>query len=190
MKRVIRKIQKDEISQLYPFIHKIFTDMELPVLEEMSQDLLKEILIEAMHSPYYRYGSKHTWICEREGKIAGAFFGYPGVQEPLIDGPLQAAMLAHGFPIDMIAQENECLPNEWYLDTLVTAPDFRRQGIGQEMIQGAIDIAKKAEYSTISLNCDIKNTAAYSLYVKMGFVEKTKIVLSGHVYWHMVKEIK
>ena len=187
---MIRKVQKYEIPQLYPFIHKIFTDMELPILNEINENLLEEILIEAMHSPHYRYGYEHTWICEREGEIAGVFFGYPGTWEPLIDGPLQVAMLNHNFPIEAMTHEKESLPHEWYLDTLVTAPDFRRQGVGQELIQGAFVEAKKAGYDTISLNCDVENTAAYHLYVKMGFVTKTKIVLSSHVYWHMVKKIE
>ncbi|MDN6731024.1 MAG: GNAT family N-acetyltransferase, partial [Atopostipes suicloacalis] len=175
--------------QIYPYVIEIFTAMEIPVLKEINSDLLKKILLEAMHQPRYRYGFENAWICEREGKIAGVFFSYPSEWERLIDGPLQAAMLNHGLPSHTIRQDNESLPGEWYLDTLVTDASFRRQGVGQEMLLAAHQIALTKGYSKISLNCEVNNLPAYQLYRKMGYLEKTKIILSNHPYYHMVKEI-
>lgn len=186
---MIRKVNENEISKLYPFVYKIFSDMELPVLDKIEGALFKEIITDAMHSPHYRYGYEHAWVCERDNQIAGVFFGYPGEWEPLIDGPLQASMLKHGLPIDTVASENETLPSEWYLDTLVTAPNFRRQGVAREMIERACGVAKEAGFDRIALNCDVNNEAAFKLYQKSGFENKTQIVLSNHVYWHMGKEL-
>lgn len=186
---MIRKVEKDEIAALYPYVHEIFADMELAVLDELSEELLKKIIVDAMHSPRYRYGYKNTWVCERRGQIAGVFFGYSSKWENLIDGPLQTSLLNHKVSINTIAQENECLPGEWYIDTLVTDPDFRRQGVAREMLNAASQIAREEGYQTISLNCDIDNIPAYSLYKKMGYQPITQIVLSGHVYWHMTKNI-
>lgn len=189
VKYVIRKIEKNEIPHLYPYVHEIFSDMELPVLDELSDELLKKIVIEAMHQPRYRYGYENTWVCERNGQIAGVFFGYSSKWETLIDGPLQASMLNHGVPIDTIIQENESIPGEWYLDTLVTDPKFRRQGVAREMLNAASQIASDKGHQTIALNCETDNLPAYTLYQKMGYEPKTQIVLSGHVYWHMSKNI-
>lgn len=186
---MIRKVKVNEIPKLYPFVYKIFSDMELSVLDEINEELLKKIVVEAMHEPNYRYGYEHTWVCERDGEIAGAFFGYPGKFEPLVNGPLEASMVKHGLPADTIPQEVETISGEWYLDTLVTAPNFRRQGVGRKMMTAAEEIAKEAGYNKISLNCDIDNTGALQLYTHSGFEKKTQIVLSNHVYWHMVKQI-
>jgi len=186
---MIRKAKQKEMSELYPFVFKILSDMELPVLDEINEELLEEIIVDAMHSPHYRYGYEHAWVCERNGQIAGAFFGYPGEWEPLIDGPLQASMLKFDYPMKPAPKENETLPGEWYFDTLVTHPNFRRQGVGREMIDAAYEIAKEAGHETIALNCDIDNKAAYHLYKNSGFERKTRLVLSTHVYWHMTKAI-
>ena len=86
-------------------------------------------------------------------------------------------------------KRNETLPGEWYIDTLVIDPDFRRQGIAGDLIQYTEEIAKENNFSRIALNCEMDNEAAYNLYLKMGFTNATHIVLSGHVYWHMTKEL-
>ena len=186
---MIRKVEEDEIPELYPYVHEIFSDMELPVLDELSEELLKKIVIDAMQRPRYRYGYENAWVCERNGQIAGVFFGYSSKWETLIDGPLKASMVKHGVPMDTIAQENESLPGEWYLDTLVTDPKFRRQGVAREMLHAASKIALDEGHKTIALNCETNNLPAYNLYEKMGYHAKTQIVLSGHIYWHMVKNI-
>ena len=189
MKNVIRKIEKNEIEKVYPYVLEIFTAMELAVLREISSQQLKKIVIEAMHHPRYRYGYKNAWVCEREGHIAGVFFAYPSEWEKLIDGPLHVAMLNHGLASHSMIQENESLVGEWYLDTLVTDANFRRQGVGQEMLEAAQKIALTKAYKKISLNCDLNNHAAYCLYRKMGYHETTQLVLSNHPYHHMVKEL-
>ncbi len=98
-------------------------------------------------------------------------------------------MLKYNVPMDTISQENESIPGEWYLDTLVTDPNFRRQGVGREMLNAAAQIASDAGHKVIALNCEIDNLPAYDLYRKMGYTEKTQLVLSGHIYWHMIKEL-
>lgn len=186
---MIRKMKNEEISKVYPYVHEIFSAMEIPALDELGEELLEDIVMDAMYQENYRYGSNNAWVCERKGQIVGAFFAYPSEWEKLIDGPLQTAMLKNGRAVDTMIQENESMPGEWYLDTLVTNPEFRRQGIAKEMLTAASQIAKKTGYDKISLNCDIENFPAYHLYRKMGYVEETQLVLSDHIYWHMVKEL-
>ncbi len=186
---MIRKVRENEIPLLYPFVYRILSDMELPVLDEIDSETLEKIVVEAMHSPHYRYGYEHAYVCERKGEIAGVLFGYAGELEPLIDGPLRAAMLNHGYAMPYDSAEPETLPGQWYIDTLVTHPDYRRQGVAFELMEYAEEVAREAGFDTIALNCDMTNEAAYNLYFKAGYLTKTRIVLSGHVYWHMTKKI-
>lgn len=186
---MIRKVQEHEIPSLYPFVYRILSDMQLPILDEIDSETFKKIVIEAMHSPHYRYGYEHAYVNVRDGQIAGVLFGYPGQLEALIDGPLRAAMLNHGYSMEYSLTEPETLPGQWYIDTLVTHPDYRRQGVALELMKYAEEVAQEAGFDSISLNCDMSNEAGYSLYFKSGYLTKTRIVLAGHVYWHMVKNI-
>lgn len=186
---MIRKVALEEIPRLFPFVMRIFNDMELPILDRIEPEIFERIVVGAMHSPYYRYGYENAYVYMVEDEIAGVLFGYPGDWEALIDGPLQASMLEHGFSYQKISQENETLPGEWYLDTLVIDPDFRRQGIAGQLIQHGEKVAKEKGFDRIALNCETDNEAAHQLYLKAGFENATQIVLSHHVYWHMTKDL-
>lgn len=182
---MIRKVYMEEIPKLFPFVLRIFRDMDLPVMKHIKEELFEKVVVDAMHSPRYRYGYENAYVYEKNGEIAGVLFGYPGEWEMLIDGPLQAAMLKHGLNYEKLFVEYETLPGEWYLDTLVIHPDYRRQGIATALIQHAIGVAKEKEFVKIALNCETDNKGAFHLYEKCGFKPVTKLVLSGHVYWHM-----
>lgn len=184
---MIRKVEIDEIPRLYPFVLRIFKDMELPLLDKIDPITLEQIIVDAMHSPFYRYGYENAYIYLVGDEIAGVLFGYPGDWEALIDGPLQASMLTFGFSYTKFTQENETLPGEWYIDTLVIDPDFRRQGIAGKLIAHAEQVAKESDYEKIALNCEMDNEGAHNLYTKCGFENGTHLVLSGHIYWHMSK---
>lgn len=184
---MIRKVQKEEIPRLYPFVLRILKDMELAVLDKIDPDTLRDIVVDAMHSPNYRYGYENAYVYMIGDEIAGVLFGYPGRWEPLIDGPLQASMVKHGYSYEKISQENETVSGEWYLDTLVIDPNFRRRGVASALIEHAFKVAKEMDFKRIGLNCEMDNVPAYNLYKKVGFKQVTQLVLSGHVYWHMVK---
>ena len=36
--------------------NRVLSDMQLPILDEIDSETFKKIVIEAMHSPHYRYG--------------------------------------------------------------------------------------------------------------------------------------
>lgn len=186
---MIRKIKQEEVHLLYPFVYRIFSDMDFPLLQTVDGDQLNRIVLEAMRSPHYRYGYEHAWVCERNGQIAGVLFGYPGNLESFVDGPLEAALLEHGFPAITIKEGTESLPGEWYLDALVVAPIFRRQGIATQFL-GIVDaLAKEAGCQQVSVNCPTSFEVAYQLYENAGFKEKTKIVLGNRAFSHMTKNV-
>ncbi len=49
--------------------------------------------------------------------------------------------------------------------------DFRRQGIGEALIEKLIEYCKNEDISEINLEVRMSNLAAQSLYKKMGFME-------------------
>lgn len=186
---MIRKVRKEEIHHLYPFVYRLLSDADSPLLDSIEEDDLTQIIIDAMKSPQYRYGYKHAWICIHDEEIAGVLFGYPGESVPLVDGPLQVALAERGFTPKGIEQHSETQAGEWYLDALVVAPHFRNQGIGQRMLQTIDNIAKDAGYTIIGVNCPSDDEELYRLYIEAGFEDHTKILLENKVYYHMTKDI-
>ena len=186
---MIRKVRQEEIHHLYPFVYNILSNLGHPLLNDMDEDELTQIMIDAMESPQYRYGIEHAWLCVQENQVAGVLFGYPGEYISLVDGPLKVALSERGYSPSEIIFNAETHSGEWYLDKLIIAPPFRNKGIGRRMLQIIDNIAKEAGYTTIGLNCPIDNQIAYHLYTDIGFEEHTKILLGNRAHFHMTKKL-
>lgn len=186
---MIRKVKQEELHFLIPFVFRILSDMDLPLLDGVPGEEINKIIEEAMESPQYRYGYEHAWVCEQDDQIAGVLFGYPGEYVSLVDGPFQVALAERGIEPVEIKPGNESHSGEWYLDAIVVAPIYRNQGIGRRMLQTIDTIAKDAGFSKIGLNCPIENKIAFTLYSDVGFEIRTKTLLGNKVYYHMTKEL-
>ena len=55
------------------------------------------------------------------------------------------------------------------LHRLVVAPRSRRQGIGADLVQAGLDLARQAGVGAVSLDVAYHNEAAISLYQQLGF---------------------
>lgn len=54
---------------------------------------------------------------------------------------------------------------------LAVAPQYRRKGIGEELVKQLIDRLLKNDVSCLTLEVRVSNTPAVALYEKLGFVE-------------------
>ncbi|HLR91883.1 MAG TPA: GNAT family N-acetyltransferase [Atopostipes sp.] len=186
---MIRKVRREELPQLIPFVFRILSDMDLPLLDVVSGDELNQIIADAMESPQYRYGYEHAWVCEQDNQVVGVLFGYPGEYVSLVDGPFHVALAERGIEPAEVKSGEETHSGEWYLDAIVIAPLYRNQGIARRMLQTIDNIARDAGYRKIGLNCPIENKIAFSLYSDVGFEIRTKTLLGDKVYYHMTKEL-
>ncbi len=59
--------------------------------------------------------------------------------------------------------------DECYIANVAVLPDFRRQGIGERLIERAVKAAADEGCAFISLEVRVSNNAAISLYEKLGF---------------------
>jgi ribosomal protein S18 acetylase RimI-like enzyme len=59
-----------------------------------------------------------------------------------------------------------------YLDHLVVAPDWRRRGIGQALVEYAIEQARAAGASRIDLTANSEQQGGWALYRSLGFQER------------------
>ncbi|MFX0099857.1 MAG: GNAT family N-acetyltransferase [Candidatus Hodarchaeota archaeon] len=58
-----------------------------------------------------------------------------------------------------------------YLTNLIVAPDFRNLGVGESLINEAMEFFKSNHVTTVKVNVRIKNESAMKLFAKLGFKE-------------------
>ena len=86
-------------------------------------------------------------------------------------------------------EEIESLPGEtdseeFYLDTLMTLPEYRGRGVGKALILDASEKAEKAG-KPLGLLCDVDNHRARRLYDSVGFIFMNKRPFAGHEMNHL-----
>lgn len=187
----IRQPKEQETAEIIPLIHLIMKDMELPILKEIPQDILYQMLTRAMvNQEDFRYSLKNTLVAVIDGKIAGAIFGYPGEQEPTIDDAFHEQYKEFGISTTTrLYQDSETMPGEWYLDILAVYPKYRGHGIGTTLLLAIEDLAKRDGATITALNCEVDNTNAFELYKHLGYEVHSTRTLSGHDYYHMWKKL-
>ena len=187
---MIRFARKEDAPIIAPLILVILRDMELEVLDSVSEEELLTLLSEAMMEPDYRYGYIRGLVYEHEGEVAGAAFGYSAEDEALVDEPLKRVLKKHGFDENIeLFKDDETLPNEWYLDSISVDPKYRGMGIGSKLLDALPQIAKREGKNLIGLSVDKNNPEAKRLYERKGFKDVEERMISGHLYDHMQKEI-
>lgn len=183
---MIRKPFSHEREQIFNLLHIIFTDMELDFLDIVPKETLKDMMLEAMLVPNYRYHLDHCLVYEKDQKIAGVVYGYPGKIENIIDQAFTALYPKYEInPANILFVDSETFAGEWYLDSLVVHPDFRNQGIAKELLFASRTLARDTNEFIIGLNCDISNPSAESIYRSVGFDDHSLFQLGSHQYKHL-----
>lgn len=87
-------------------------------------------------------------------------------------------------PEEIDALPGETDPDEFYLDTLMVLPDYRRRGVGRALINDALIKARSAG-KPLGLLCDIGNDRARRLYDSSGFACVGQKPFAGHLMNHL-----
>lgn len=123
-----------------------------------------------------------------EGNVMGVCVSYDGARLRELRRPFfDEANRNLGW--DMTPEQVEELPgetepDEFYLDTLMTFPEYRRQGVGRALIE---DAAKKAARTgkPLGLLCEPDNMRARRLYKSAGFRKIGSRPFAGHLMDHL-----
>lgn len=185
---MIRDARKEDAEEIVELFKIILTDMELPIMTEVSWEKLKPALVEAVKGDNFRQNYKNALVKVIDGEIAGFCFGYIGGKTNEYE-PLATVIEAHGLPSFDTYSEAETVEGEWYLDSIVTKPGFRGKGIGKELMAAAYSKAKSMGVPVVGLNVDHDNPRALELYQSQGFEKTGEIMIVDHHYDHMQKKI-
>ncbi|MFO8069481.1 MAG: GNAT family N-acetyltransferase [Alkalibacterium sp.] len=186
---MVRDAQKKDAEEIIELFKIILTDMELPIMKKVTWEELKPALVEAVKRDNYRQSFRNAIVKEVDGSVAGFCFGYIGGLSDDVYEPIETILKEFELPLFETFTDSETVEGEWYLDSLVTSPKYRGQGIGKELMEGCYDKARAAGMTVVGLNVDHDNPRAKQLYERQGFKKTGEIVLAGHRYDHMQKQI-
>ncbi|GCF94423.1 N-acetyltransferase [Enterococcus florum] len=188
---MIRFARKQDAQEIAELILIILKDMHLPFVTEFGEEAAKQAIMASYEDPTYRFGYDRGLVEEINGEIAGAVFGYPAKEEPIIDEPLTRYLSSIGLSVDVkLFIDPEATAGEWYLDSIAVNEAFRGQGIGSRLLKAVDQLATRDGETVIGLNVAKENPAAKRLYERQGFTVVGDRIISGHPYDHMRREVQ
>ncbi|MCH5325816.1 MAG: GNAT family N-acetyltransferase [Duncaniella sp.] len=115
-----------------------------------------------------QYSYRNTLVvCDDDGTPAGVAIAYDGAcLHEMRQHFFEAALKMLGK--DMTGVDDECTPDEFYLDTLAVVPDRRGRGYAQALISATAERAHKSG-KPLGLLVEKENRPARRLYEKCGF---------------------
>lgn len=124
-----------------------------------------------------------------EGRAMGICVSYDGADLKRLRRPFFAEAIANlGWepmtPEEIDACPEETTPDEFYLDTLMTLPEYRGKGVGKTLIMDALSKAREAG-KPLGLLCDKENLKARRLYDAAGFRKVGERPFAGHLMNHL-----
>ena len=155
---MIRKATPSDNKQIAKLYYLIWKDMELDIVKEIS----KKRMINLLELSIVYDGSKEMEYEEQWNQL-----------------PLEEDIRLVGTPLPIKEAKND----EWYIEAVVTSPDYRGQGIATQLLEHLITTSFNKKWS---LNCDYNNEKALKLYKQLGFKWVEDINLYGHDYLHMI----
>ncbi len=140
-----------------------------------------------------RPDSQYSYLNSRiartdDGQPMGVCVSYDGANLKPLRRPFFAeANKTFGWgltPEEIEAVPGETEPDEFYLDTLMTLPQYRGHGIGAALIRDA-KLKADAIGKPLGLLCDIDNDRARRLYDRVGFTVRGQRPFAGHDMNHL-----
>ena len=178
--------------------YDVFLDAEAePAIELGSVSLTVQDAVEAFGEvcarPDTLYSFTRTRVACVDGKAAGSLTAYSG------DDYLTLRDLTWGL-LDPTVQypEPECLPGEFYLDSMAILPEFRgmtfeyagsTDRIGHLLMLDGISVGRGKGFSRISLIVDKAKPRLFAYYSALGFRPDGEILFFGHLYDRMIKDL-
>ena len=111
------------------------------------------------------FSYKNAVVADIGGEIAAALVGYR------LDDPydLEGNLVETPEIVRPLVRLEAKAPGSWYVNVLATFPEFRRQGIGSELLAIAEGKAREANASGLSVIAGSWNDAAARLYRHAGY---------------------
>lgn len=184
----IRNARKEDAPYAIPLIMEAIGDISMQMTGETEHEKILQEFKHLFTRTDNRHSYLYTYIAEVDRKVAGVLVFYSAEQAITLDASLErylSTKLNASVHIDP-----ETLPGEWYIDTVVTDPLYRGQGIGTKLLLHAEQLMKRFGGENLALNVETEKEAAIRLYNRLGFVTVCPWTIIGEPFHHMVKVVK
>ncbi|MFK3938355.1 GNAT family N-acetyltransferase [Alkalihalobacillus sp. NPDC078783] len=179
---------EDDIRQINELTYSILETMDLEFIQQTPKETFLSFLATLFRKEGNRFSYHNFLLSELEGRIAAIAIVYHYEDAVYYDNQLSSEIAAF-YKIEAPAIQIEAKPDEYYLDSIAVAEDFRNQKIGTMLLEAVEEEAYDQGYQKLSLNVEHSNNRAKRLYERFEFTELEQIDLYGHPYYHMVKHL-
>lgn len=132
-----------------------------------------------------QYSYKNTLVAMADETVVGIAVSYDGGHlHELRKAFIEAAKTHIGK--DHSGMDDETQAGELYLDSLAVLPEYRRQGIAQQLLKATKEKADKLKLPCVGLLVDKGNPAGEALYATVGFQYAGDSHWGGHPMKHLV----
>ena len=184
---VIRQAVPTDAEKVIPLIIDAIGDIAERVTGEKEPLEIEQSLCELFRRDDNPHSYLYTYVAVIDGDVAGTMVLYSGEIAPKLDENLSKWLYEKGAEVTEI--DPESLPDELYINTVSVNQDFRRKGIGSQLLDFAKDIAKEVNISKLSLNVETQKEAAIQLYKRSGYDIVSPWTIIGEPFHHMVKNV-
>jgi ribosomal protein S18 acetylase RimI-like enzyme len=146
------------------------------LLEEMApREMMAGLMARSMKDDKAGFGWRHCFVADAKG-VVGMINAYPAAwlrEEEQDNLPADRVRILD--PIDQ-AQDWE----SFLINGVAVRPQHRRQGVGKQLMEWAMEQAKAGGFPRVSANVWADNLAARALFEKHGFRLQTAIEVPEH----------
>jgi len=184
---MIRAAKASDVHEVVVLIMAAIGELTTLYTGEASSEKAAPILAQFYAEPGNRFSQQLIKVVELDGQIAGMILCYSGGDAPTLYAPVEQ-FRSRALQQD-VKHPLEAEPNEYYIDALAVAPQYRGKGLAAQLMQQAEQDALAAGINQIALLVDVDNTRAKHVYLRQGYEPIGQKMLHHHPYWHMVKRL-
>lgn len=184
----MRDATPDDAAQAVPLLVEAIDHLAL-LLAGVNHHKASEPFFSALfRAQTTRYSHRFVRVATVDDTIAAVCLCYPGQQELELSTAIGDLMREHN-PSHDYAHERESTDDEFYLDAIAVAPNFRGLGFAGRMVEDACEVARERRFDRVGLLVDLDKPGVKRLYLKHGFVVDGERMLAGHRYEHMQRRL-
>lgn len=182
---MIRHATKHDAPVIFELMLTIWSDMQFPLLTLIDFNAFKTVMITNIQQENSKFSYRNAYVYTQNDTVIAVLYHYDGEKELAFNYQFVqfiSAQLPHINGADL-ASARETADDEWYIDSLVVHPKYRGQFVGTTVLKSFL---QNTFTKPITLNCDVTNQKALTLYQQLGFTITKTYHFLGHDYYHMV----